>query len=103
MCSTSSSSQKLRARGAAQHFPLPFAKGPNLSSTSKRRDCEGTMNQPVERVTIVGGGTAGWLTAMLLNTYLNAGGEKQNVQITLIESPNIPTIGVGEATIISLA
>src|SRR5205085_10190986 len=61
-----------------------------------------TMNQALEHVTIVGGGTAGWLTAMMLNTYLNGRGKKQNVNITLIESPNVPTIGVGEATIITL-
>src|SRR5437016_8314517 len=61
------------------------------------------MNQSIEQVTIVGGGTAGWLTAMILNTFLNARGDEQKVRITLIESPNIPTIGVGEATVIGLA
>ena len=54
------------------------------------------MNQPIEHVTIVGGGTAGWLTAMILNSFLNARGDDEKVKITLIESPNIPTIGVGD-------
>ncbi len=60
------------------------------------------MNNRVERITIVGGGTAGWLTALFLNNYLNRFRQGQPVAITLIESPNVPTVGVGEATIISL-
>ena len=59
------------------------------------------MNNRIERVTIVGGGTAGWLTAMILNKFLTLGGG-QPTNITLIESPNVATIGVGEATIITL-
>jgi glycine/D-amino acid oxidase-like deaminating enzyme len=47
----------------------------------------------VREVVIVGGGTAGWMTA----TYLqSAFGDK--VSITLVESEQIGTIGVGEAT-----
>ncbi|QDN81981.1 tryptophan 7-halogenase [Streptomyces sp. S1A1-7] len=44
-------------------------------------------------VVIVGGGTAGWMTA----TYLRAA-FGDDVGITLVESKNVPTIGVGEAT-----
>src|SRR5215211_1718681 len=47
----------------------------------------------IESVVIVGGGTAGWMTA----SYLNAafGGR---VGVTLVESPKVGRIGVGEAT-----
>jgi tryptophan halogenase len=44
----------------------------------------------VKKVTIVGGGTAGWFAAAWLAKY------HPNLIITLIESPNIPKIGVGE-------
>jgi len=54
----------------------------------------------IERVTIVGGGTAGWLTALILQTHLNK--VSRAVKIAVIESPNIPTIGVGESTIQNL-
>jgi len=57
------------------------------------------MATPVRQVTIVGGGTAGWLTATMLVTFLNRGAPERRVEVTLIESPNTPTIGVGEATV----
>ncbi len=53
----------------------------------------------VSQVTIVGGGTAGWLAAAMLNDALNARSEGGRVRVTLIESPNVPTVGVGEATV----
>lgn len=55
------------------------------------------MENLISKVVILGGGTAGWMTA----TYLaKAFGER--VQITLIEAETIPKIGVGEATIPNL-
>ncbi|MFW8591941.1 tryptophan halogenase family protein [Glaciecola sp. 2405UD65-10] len=51
---------------------------------------------------IVGGGSAGWMTASYLNGALNNKGETPRVNITLVESPNIPRISVGEATIPSM-
>jgi len=52
----------------------------------------------IRRVVIVGGGTAGWLTACHLAKQLKPGPES-GIQITLVESPDIPTIGVGEGTV----
>ena len=58
------------------------------------------MGNPIESVTIVGGGTAGWLTAALLQAFGRKGQDgKKPLQITVIESPDIPTVGVGEATV----
>ena len=61
------------------------------------------MGKPITNITIVGGGTAGWIVAAYLNHRLQWGltGNK-DVRITLIESPTIPTIGVGEATVPTL-
>lgn len=52
---------------------------------------------PRKRVLIVGGGSAGWITAAYMNAALNR--YDQSVQISLVESPNVPRIGVGEATV----
>ena len=56
----------------------------------------------MRKVVIVGGGSSGWMSAAYLNGALNQQGKQQNVQITLIESPDIPRISVGEATIPSI-
>ena len=54
-----------------------------------------------KRVLIVGGGSAGWMTAAYLDAVLN-GQAGEAVDISLIESPDVPRIGVGEATIPSI-
>ncbi len=55
------------------------------------------MGTPVSRIVIVGGGTAGWLAACVLAARANLCSAAP-LTVTLIESPDIPTIGVGEGT-----
>lgn len=52
---------------------------------------------PVQNIVIVGGGTAGWLTAGLIAAK-HKGRQAHGFTVTLVESPNVPTIGVGEGT-----
>jgi tryptophan halogenase len=52
-------------------------------------------SQPIRSVLIVGGGTAGWMTAASLANRLG----RLGVAITLVESSAVGTVGVGEATV----
>lgn len=47
----------------------------------------------IGNIVIVGGGSAGWMTGAHMSKHL------QGVNISLIESPNVPIIGVGESTV----
>ncbi|WP_018998455.1 tryptophan halogenase family protein [Hirschia maritima] len=55
------------------------------------------MEKPIEKIVIVGGGTAGWLCAAILASkhLLDPGSNKK---IVLVESPDIQSVGVGEGT-----
>ncbi|MGZ3306407.1 MAG: tryptophan 7-halogenase, partial [Asticcacaulis sp.] len=53
------------------------------------------MIKQIKELVILGGGSAGWMTAAALSSLL----APEDVSITLVESEQIGTIGVGEATI----
>ena len=48
------------------------------------------------RIAVVGGGTAGWLSALILQEAAKR--HELSLDLTVIESSDIPTIGVGEGT-----
>uniref|UniRef100_UPI003F68F551 tryptophan 7-halogenase n=1 Tax=Neptunicella sp. TaxID=2125986 RepID=UPI003F68F551 len=56
------------------------------------------MQNKLKSICIVGGGTAGWMAATSLSAALRG----SQIQITLIESADIASIGVGESTVPSI-
>ena len=48
--------------------------------------------KPLEKIIVVGGGTAGWLTSFLLSKH------KPNIKCLTIDSSKLGSIGVGEGT-----
>ena len=56
------------------------------------------MANNLQSICIVGGGTAGWMAATLLSTILRG----SHTKLTLIESADIATVGVGESTVPSI-
>lgn len=54
------------------------------------------INSKIRKIAIVGGGTAGWLAA---NHMGLEAAKREGLSITVIESPEVPTIGVGEGTV----
>jgi tryptophan halogenase len=53
-------------------------------------------NETIRSIAIIGGGTAGWLAANHVAVEFS---DNPNVSVTLIESEDIPIIGVGEGTV----
>jgi tryptophan halogenase len=51
----------------------------------------------IKHIVIVGGGSAGWLTAGVIAAD-HQSMSSDGLQVTLLESPDVPTIGVGEGT-----
>ena len=56
-----------------------------------------TSTTTKRRILIVGGGTAGWLTAAYLAKALRLT-ERSHLEVTVLESPDISSVGVGEGT-----
>ncbi len=54
------------------------------------------MQDAVRRIVVVGGGTAGWITASLIAAEHVESARRP--EVVLVESPDIPIIGVGEGT-----
>src|SRR5438874_26403 len=77
---------------AGTHLSVPRRLA-NVRARAGTEDDLAAADQPVKRVTIVGGGTAGWMTAAVLSQWLS------KVEIKVVESEEIGTIGVGESTI----
>lgn len=55
------------------------------------------MVNQIKTIAIVGGGTAGWLTAAIIAAH-HQSDEQDGLEIILVESSDIPTVGVGEGT-----
>ena len=50
--------------------------------------------RPIKTIAVIGGGTAGWMSAAAISRSFGA-----NIQVQLVESEEIGLIGVGEATV----
>lgn len=53
----------------------------------------------ISHVTIVGGGTAGWMAATLLSRIHRRSDGRPGLAVSVIESPTVAAVGVGEATV----
>ena len=58
---------------------------------------EGIMSKAIKTVVVVGGGSAGWITAGRI-AALHKSNTESGINVVLVESPNMPSIGVGEGT-----
>ena len=57
------------------------------------------MENRISKIVVVGGGSAGWLSAAVIAAEHRIDpAAQQPIEVLLIESPDVPTIGVGEGT-----
>src|SRR5690606_42012555 len=79
-----------------QRMPLQLS---GCSGNVQMRQCPNNeisfvkSDQPIKSLAILGGGTASWMAAAMLANRFN------HLEITLVESPELGTIGVGEAPV----
>ncbi|MBB5714402.1 hypothetical protein FHS94_001233 [Sphingomonas aerophila] len=80
-----------------RHRGMPLDTWLNGRTGTVKQPMTRADNRPVSRIVIVGGGTAGWLAACRIAAAADPAAEHP-VEVTLIESPDVATIGVGEGT-----
>ena len=56
------------------------------------------MGEPIRNITVVGGGTSGWLAATYIARLFQKKIQTGDLSVTVIESPDVGIIGVGEST-----
>jgi tryptophan 6-halogenase len=81
----------------AKRASMTATKGPTatvFNLTLGRHEARGTLPPSLKKVVIVGGGTAGWMTAMIFAQALIPKG----AEVLLVESPVVGIIGVGEGS-----
>src|SRR2546430_9741961 len=66
----------------------------NYSYSVKQPDRPTNIPPAIRKIVIVGGGSAGWMTAMILADALI----KKGIEIEVLESPTVGIIGVGEGS-----
>src|SRR6266550_308961 len=66
----------------------------NYSYSFKQPDKSTSISPTIRKIVIVGGGSAGWMTAMILANGLI----RHGIEISVLESPMVGIIGVGEGS-----